>query len=107
MRLEGGRSASLENVSSLPLGREGEKEVITLSPDLVPWAREGRQKNQKPVWGHLNPLKQKPGFRLRKGGRLMWAIQNRKSLATMVFSSQQGGEKNRSQLEAPRFQMCA
>lgn len=31
----------------------------------------------------------------------MWAVQNRKSLATMVFTSQQGGEENRSQLEAP------
>lgn len=31
----------------------------------------------------------------------MWAVQNRKSLTTMVFSSQQGGEENRSQLEAP------
>lgn len=31
----------------------------------------------------------------------MWAVKNRKSLATMVFASQQEGEENRSQLEAP------
>lgn len=41
--------ASLEKVSRLPAGRKGEKEVTTLSPDPVPWAREGRQRDQKPV----------------------------------------------------------